>query len=837
MLMPRIPYHLTNGYSPEMSIALNMQHQQQHINQLLNTAATGTGIVGDVDALLTPIQNSNNPAPARTEVGRERNLWRTNEIMEVLKIMQEINAIEMLSVKTVKSELIFRKVERIMFSRGFRKKSHVQIWTKWKFLKSTYSTSRRNGIIPKMIPQLIYDEIRKMLQNANNTSSSGRSASNCGNSATSLDGDSSNLDLANNNGGSLNDSELIISGVEGGYDGSKSSLEGGGGVGDESDEETGLAHPIFGFRLGLVKQEPSDTGYEPAATVKKKDTTDHIQFQTEIKKEVTDACDSPVASTSTTPQPPVEDESHNKRQSAPEIMILSRRVAPPTSADPTSTNKSPTTGTSNATSTPNGVISSRSSSANTTPVPSQLPPLRIAPFAKVSPNEVTTTTSAANLPPPPPLAMNPTSSALRLNSAYSSNAYAMADKRNAAMNARNSSTPPTMLNYQRRLISNHLQKPQASQSVTVSTRLPPVLDPSYMRHQEVVVPDLDATPAPPEYQSSQPFYGFPDGPSTSQQAQQQLLDIRKRRLGTSSSIPPKRILRPPEQQFANRLTPRQAALEFGGGEDFEEGYQNGIVEDHGMPRSYSYTSTSTTQRPPTTEPTTSNRAARDRDQITSKVLQDVALSLRQMQREVVNEFFKRQMKLAREEHEFQKQQDELLMQAFKDQAMQFQQMSKQLMGSAVKIEKRKKRLEKQARKQMLNNEIKQVRKMQTQFEEKKAAKNMKVKPNGIGNNLNLEQTNEIDEDDNEEDGIQFIMRNVRAQLDLSEDDDDGTGGSKDPHQYEYAISEYTSQGYRDGDMEQHDAIDTQESMPNDATEEQSDEGSEDASDGMEIIGH
>lgn len=253
--MPRLQYQF-NGYNPELSLALSMQ-QQHHINQLLTTAATATGIVGDVDALLTPIHSSKQ-TPARMETGRERNLWRTNEIMEVLKIMQEIKALNMLNQKAVKSDVVFRKVERIMFSRGFRKKSHIQISTKWKFLKSTYRTSRRNGIIPKMIPQLIYEELHKMLQNTN-INCSARSTSDCGNSAASLDGDNSNGATVNGNSGG-NESQLIISGVEGGYgSGNKNPLDDEAN-GHESGEENGLAHPIFGFRLGLVKQEPADTG-------------------------------------------------------------------------------------------------------------------------------------------------------------------------------------------------------------------------------------------------------------------------------------------------------------------------------------------------------------------------------------------------------------------------------------------------------------------------------------------------------------------------------------------------------------------------------------------------
>lgn len=764
MLMPRLQYHL-NGYNPDMSITLSMQHQQQHINQLLNTAATATGIVGDVDALLTPIQNTNT---------MPRNLWRTNEIMEMLIIMQEIKALELLSVKTIKSDLVFRKVERIMNLRGFRKKSHIQIWTKWKFLKSTYTTSRRNGIIPKMIPQPIYEELHKMLQNAN-SSCSGRSTSDCGNSTTSLDGDDSNGAIAINcsNG---SESKLVISGVEGGYSvGGKSSLD-GRVVGPESDEENGLAHPIFGFRLGLVKQEPADTGYE-CLNVKEKDSTASIQFQTEVKQEATEEDDAPSVSTSPAPQVPSEEQPKHQqpqRQTIPEIMILSRRSTRPS----TTINTTTTTSTPNVTSTPKANITASQTQpeAANTSSSTPLPPLRIARFAKIPSSEITTD-SNANLPPPP-LTMNPTSHTLRLSSAYSSGTYAINGKGNSGNN---------VLTFTRKLANMN------PQTVTITTPGHQTSVNPYIRQPEVVMPDLNVAPvAPHEHRAPQPFYGFPDGPSTSQQAQQQQvqqIEARKRRLKASlmNALPPKRVNRAPET--LTKSTSRQANLEF-----------NSQFNDDGLNDSSNEEDNSIYQTHPQhggDQPSPDNT---ERNQGYTKVLQDMAISLRQMQREAINEFFKRQMKLAREEHEFQMHQDALLMQAFKEQAHQFQQMSKELLGSAVKLEKRKKRLDKQVQKQFTSN-----RKVHTRQMQARSGENVKVLLNGV-NKAKIEHKGVLEESKKD---VKVLMRNIHAQLELTEDDDE----DDEQNQYEYDVSEYLQDNATRGMMQKpSEAQDTLEEM-------------------------
>lgn len=195
----------------------------------------------DNDDLLKPIQRPKHVEDLNGQQNQslkertERNLWRNEEVMEMLYIMQQVKALEKLNDKTVKSENVFKDVEEIMHKNGFVKKSHVQIWTKWKFLKSTYMTSRRNGVIPRIIAPQVFKMIHEMITNHNQ---------NLADSCSSLDGDNSSA------------SGMVISGVEGGVTNE-----------DEEEDSFGMAHPIFGFRLGMVKPEPEDTGIHQSILV------------------------------------------------------------------------------------------------------------------------------------------------------------------------------------------------------------------------------------------------------------------------------------------------------------------------------------------------------------------------------------------------------------------------------------------------------------------------------------------------------------------------------------------------------------------------------------------
>lgn len=237
-----------------------------HINKLINTAATGNGLVGDVDELLTPIRRDSKahimtfPNPRESDgnasstssttssngggVGSgasggasfggkdslnyysrpERNLWTRAEMLQMLSIMTRINALEQLNDRNVKSEHVFRQVEEEMYNQGYTKKSSVQIWTKWKFLKSTYNTSMRQGnVTPKVVPEEVYRVLCQMLQE-----------------------------------------NIVIKGVKVQAPKSIASCKESSSMSMQAvtkaevpeNEDCQVEHPIFGFRLGLVKSEP-----------------------------------------------------------------------------------------------------------------------------------------------------------------------------------------------------------------------------------------------------------------------------------------------------------------------------------------------------------------------------------------------------------------------------------------------------------------------------------------------------------------------------------------------------------------------------------------------------
>lgn len=247
-----------------------------HINKLINTAATGNGLVGDVDELLTPIRNNKAhtmtfPNPRESDGNAsstssttssngggagsgasggasfggkdslnyysrpERNLWTRAEMMQMLSIMTRINALEQLNDRNVKSEHVFRQVEEEMYNKGYTKKTSVQIWTKWKFLKSTYNTSMRQGnVTPKVVPEEVYRVLCQMLQE-NIVIKGVKVAGGGGGSGSGIKASKSIASCKESNGMSMQ----AVTKTE---------------VPDNRDCQ--VEHPIFGFRLGLVKPEP-----------------------------------------------------------------------------------------------------------------------------------------------------------------------------------------------------------------------------------------------------------------------------------------------------------------------------------------------------------------------------------------------------------------------------------------------------------------------------------------------------------------------------------------------------------------------------------------------------
>lgn len=212
----------------------------------------------------------------------ERNLWREHEMLQLLAIMSDTNAVELLNDKTVRSETVFRNIEKLMHNHGYRKKTYMQIWTKWKFLKSTYTTSRRARTIPKVVTQDVYDALHELLDattsltgNAeSSTSPSSQDGSFVGNSNLSTVSDTASLmnGHLHSTAGIINfepkttntvtfprsevDKQTLIGGIQGSLNNKVQVAL----VPENDSNSFGMQHPIFGFRLGVVKQEPMDQG-------------------------------------------------------------------------------------------------------------------------------------------------------------------------------------------------------------------------------------------------------------------------------------------------------------------------------------------------------------------------------------------------------------------------------------------------------------------------------------------------------------------------------------------------------------------------------------------------
>lgn len=140
----------------------------------------------DQDDLFTP-----RAKPKRNRKRRikpERNLWREDEMLCMLDIFKDYKALELLNDKNTKGEEVFQEIEKEMSKMGYRKKNYNQIWTKWKFLKSTYTTSRRSNSFPNYLTLEVYQAIdnimykvygsRSLLQPPNYVRSGGREESN-----------------------------------------------------------------------------------------------------------------------------------------------------------------------------------------------------------------------------------------------------------------------------------------------------------------------------------------------------------------------------------------------------------------------------------------------------------------------------------------------------------------------------------------------------------------------------------------------------------------------------------------------------------------------------------
>ncbi|XP_017082942.2 uncharacterized protein LOC108115842 [Drosophila eugracilis] len=602
----------------------NMRQSQGHIqsntsshgiSHLLHTASTGNGVVDDVDGLLTPMRikaHMSPPYSAGSSVKSEslssssrpeRNLWSRAEMLEMLSIMQNLNALEQLNDRNMKSEYVFRQIEQVMRSKGYVKKSSIQIWTKWKFLKSTYNTTTRHGTgVPKVVPEEVYRVLCRMLSDSNHSGSNNNvngSLSECGNS----------------------------------MDSSKTAGE------DNKEDILGVEHPIFGFRLGPIKPEPIDTGYE---TTQKQDMVSEPDIE---------AFDYEAGSSQA---------DNGDQEDVPHLpFIVSVKHEPDVDLGMDTTNTPPPTAPASPSPPPVALDETDDESVYSS-TPAAPPPLRVASFAKDELRRPTHGILQIDRPPPTLTKMGQQlaspgqmSRSLPLQSTSSIN----------------------FVHPHSKLMLPRKQNPNGSQS---GLRLPrdisvqptgmrmktvPMRDTGYSLRPERMIPDIDkSASSPPQSPSTMaallgrgpppkyPISGQQAGASTNRHAhmmsshqltplQHQQLQPRKRRLGQSPvmgmPVPVKL------QRSANMYESPSKNIRS----------HPGISEDI---------------KKKTSEEDTKQRQKRH-EELFAKELSQLATAMRSAQKEMLQDFFIQQKEIARREHEFQLKQDTMVMRALRKQ--------------------------------------------------------------------------------------------------------------------------------------------------------------------------
>ncbi|XP_043656660.1 PH and SEC7 domain-containing protein [Drosophila teissieri] len=587
----------------------------QDINHLLHTASTGNGVVDDVDGLLTPMRikaHMSPPYSAGSSVKSdslsfssrpERNLWSRAEMLEMLSIMQNLNALEQLNDRNMKSEQVFRQIEEVMRSKGYVKKSSIQIWTKWKFLKSTYNTTTRHGTgVPKVVPEEVYRVLCRMLSDSNQGGGSSNvngSLSECGNS----------------------------------MDSSKT-------AGDDNKEDIlGVEHPIFGFRLGPIKPEPIDTGYETTEKHDMVSEPDMESFDYEAGSSHADLGDQ-------------EDVPHMP-------FIVSVKHEPDMDLGMDTTNTPPPTAPASPSPPPVTLDETDDESVySSTPVAP--PPLRVASFAKDEVRRPTHGILQIDRPPP---------TLTKMGQQQSSPGQMSRSVPLQSTSSINFVHPHSKLMLPRK------QNPNSSQS---GLRLPrdisvqptgmrmktvPMRDTGYSLRPERMIPDIDqSVSSPPQSPSTMasllgrgpppkyPMAGQQAGASTSRQAhmmsshqltplQHQQLQPRKRRLGQS---PVMGMPVPVKLQRSSNMygsAPKDIRSHPAIGEE---------------------------NKKKTSEEDTKQRRKRQ-DELLAKELSQLASAMRTAQKEMLQDFFLQQKEIARREHEFQMKQDSLVMRTLRKQ--------------------------------------------------------------------------------------------------------------------------------------------------------------------------
>ncbi|KAH8243576.1 hypothetical protein KR032_008622 [Drosophila birchii] len=603
----------------------------QDISHLLSTAATGNGLVGDVDGLLTPMRIKAHLSPPHSasslsgSSGKgdslhsmssrpERNLWSRAEMLEMLSIMQNMNALDQLNDRNLKSEHVFRQIEEIMRSKGYVKKSSIQIWTKWKFLKSTYNTTTRHGTgVPKVVPEEVYRVLCRMLQNHHGSSNNvSANLSECGNS----------------------------------MDSSKT-------VGEEPKEDIlGVEHPIFGFRLGPIKPEPIDTGYE---TPLKSDMVSEPDLESyDYRSE--DAAEASQRDQDDVPHMP---------------FIVSVKHEPDMDLGMDGTNTPPPTAPASPSPPPPvaGLDETDDDPVIYTSTPEALPPLRVASFAKGDKDRRPTHGILQIDRPPPTLTKmgRPLNSTSNINFVHPHSKLMLPRKQSANPGLSGLRLPRDL----------NVQPTGGMRMKTV-----PMRDTGYSLRPDRMIPDLDQSmTSPPHSPSSMaspmgrgppPKYPMAGqqtgGPSTSRHAhmmsshqltpqQHQQLQPRKRRLGQS---PPMVMPVPVKLQRSSTMyehTPpkgfRPQSAMIGG----EETKRKSSEEE-------------------------SKLRKKRQEELFAKELTEMASAMRSAQKEMLEDFFRQQKEFARREHDFQMKQDAMVMRALRKQTEALLQSANELVGEA-----------------------------------------------------------------------------------------------------------------------------------------------------------
>ncbi|XP_030369749.1 uncharacterized protein LOC115620584 [Scaptodrosophila lebanonensis] len=621
---------------------MRQQNQNQSVKKLINTAATGNGVVGDVDGLLTPLRVKQHASGK--EPKPERNLWSREEMLQMLGIMQQIRAVELLNDRNVKSENVFKRIEEIMRSKGFVKKSVVQIWTKWKFLKSTYNTTQRQKLgTPKTVPEEVYRFLCKMLSsNAN-----GDDGSECENSTNSLDG---TADLSQHNQQQQEDGSL------------------------DNDSEMGVEHPIFGFRLGAIKPEPIDTGYETVINPDDTSERDTLDFSrsTNASLATDNGFDHTPFVLSVKNEPDMDLNVHLDGNGT--------HTPPPTA--PTSPSATPSSAMQK-------LLATESNMFTSTP---QLPPLRVASFAKDRMQHPTHGVLHIDCPIPQTLVKAAQHTGMRGRPLQTSGSINFAHP-NTKLMLPTLQHPAARKNLPVRIpreisIQSTNTRNTAANNNAMRLKQVPMRQTAYALRPERLIPDLDQSISPPQSpNSNQPvvptmlsraMFGHPTTASTSRQAQMeaQIMQQRKRRAITDMPSP----LTAKQQRNMSSVSNLKSRYdaEFGGNsEDEGDGADTADTASNGSTSNHHHGSGKGADEAQQLK----------QDEIFQKELSQLTSALYTAQSNMMRDFFTQQKEMARREHEFQLKQDTIVMRALRKQTDELLRTANDLIKQVHKVEK------------------------------------------------------------------------------------------------------------------------------------------------------